>query len=527
MRVLLLSTPSPLEENPLPPLSLAYLAAALLRAGVEVRVLDFLVQRYHPRKLRHHLAEYRPHMVGINCVTMNYPVARRILRACKAFDPAIFTVIGGPHAGFALEDTLLRSPWIDAVAIGEGDDTVVELAEAVAGGGRLESVPGIAFARNGTVCRTASRPLIAELDRLPMPARHLLPLERYRALGVPCTLITARGCPYGCIFCSGHKMFGRRVRYRDPGLVVDEIEILHRDYGFPQVNIVDDTFTVNHHHAAAVCEEILRRGLKLRWSTFARVDNTTPELASLMKAAGCTTVLFGIESADEAILRTVRKGFSRAEIENGVRAATGAGLSVMASYILGLPGETPATFRDTLEFARRLNNRYGVQYAFHILAPLPGSELYQNAARHGLRLLTRNWSRYDANQPVTESATMGRDDMQAALAVCEQEAVIAWEKLASLAAQGDDEAVDRLRRIGEQEVVWKLLKTDALERTGATRGTTGNLLAQLERRTGLGQERLRPVIERLQSEGLLAYRAGRWCWQLPGEGKESRAPGRG
>ncbi|TET43063.1 MAG: B12-binding domain-containing radical SAM protein, partial [Dehalococcoidia bacterium] len=226
MRVLLLSTPHPLEESPLPPLSLSYLASVLIREGIEVKILDFLVAQYHPRKLRRELDEYRPQLVGATCVTLNYPIARRMLKVCKTFDPHIFTVIGGPHVTFALEETLLRSPWIDAIVIGEGERTLVELARAVEEGKDIHHVPGIAFVDGGMVVKTRPQARIEDLDQLPLPVRELLPMARYRALGTPCTVITSRGCPYSCIFCSGHRMFGPKVRFRSPGLVVDEIEKL-------------------------------------------------------------------------------------------------------------------------------------------------------------------------------------------------------------------------------------------------------------------------------------------------------------
>ena len=343
MRTLLISTAHPLDENPLPPLSLAYLAGALERSGFEVQVLDFLVARYHPEKIRQKLAEYRPQLVGATCVTMNYPLAAEMLRVCKTEDPDVITVIGGPHASFALEDTLLRSPWIDAVVIGEGDHTVVELARAVAGGGSITDVSGIAFAEDGVVVRTQSRPLISDIDRLALPARHLIPLARYHALGAPCTVITSRGCPYGCLFCSASRMFGRRVRFRNPGLVVDEIEGIRRDFGFPEINIVDDTFTVNHAHVRETCEEMLRRNLDVSWSAYARVDNMTEEIATLMRRAGCRMVLFGMESADEGILKAIRKGTTTEDMRKGVKIATDAGLGVYSSFIIGLPGESEET----------------------------------------------------------------------------------------------------------------------------------------------------------------------------------------
>ncbi len=532
MRVLLISTPHPLEENPLPPLSLAYLAGALQRDGIEVQILDFLVTRYHPRKLRQKLEEYHPQLVGVTCVTMNYPSAARMLRVCKEFDPEIVTVIGGPHATFTLEETLLRSPWIDAVAIGEGDTTVVELARAVAGDSDIGHVTGIAFADGGRVVKTEPRSLVADLDQLALPARHLLPLARYRALGVPCTVITSRGCPYGCIFCSAHQMFGRKVRFRDPGLVVDEIEMVHRDFGFPQINIVDDTFTVNHKHACQVCEEILRRNLKITWTAYARVDNMTEDLVALMKRAGCDRVLFGIESADEDILKTIEKGITPDDMRRGVRIATDAGLDVFTSFILGLPGESPETARKSLAFADELNNKYGSNYAFHILAPLPGTKLYERADAYGLRILTRNWARYDANQTITETATMSREMAREALALYDEVIESAWKEVRRRAEAGDVQYVQRLQKGESQEFVWKLLQGDVIEKLGKVGAAVLREPAEAEpelarcisRKLAWPLERVQPQVTRLVQQGLLQLSQStdglHWHWSDVQQGPE-------
>lgn len=524
MRVLLISTAHPLEENPLPPLSLSYLAGALERDGIEVQILDFLVTRYHPRKLRQKLEEYRPQLVGVTCVTMNYPLAARMLKVCKTFDPGIFTVIGGPHATFTPDETLLRAPWIDAIAIGEGDRTVVELARAVAGNSDVSHVAGIAFTDGGRVVKTEPRSMVADLDQLPSPARHLLPLARYRALGVPCTVITSRGCPYGCVFCSAHRMFGRKVRFRNPGLVVDEIELVHRDFGFPQINIVDDTFTVNHDHARQVCEEILRRNLKISWTAYARVDNMTEDLVALMKRAGCDEVLFGIESADENILKTIGKGITPEDMRRGVKIATDAGLKVFTSFIFGLPGESPETARKSLAFADELNNNYGSNYAFHILAPLPGTNLYERAADYGLRILSRNWAHYDANRIITETATMNQEMAGEALALYDEVIESAWKEVRRRAEAGDVHYMQRLQKGESQEFVWRLLQEDVIERLGKIGAATLlngadaeiDLARCVSRKVGLPVDTVRPQIAKLIQKGFLRLYPGddglRWRW---------------
>ena len=466
MRVLLLSTPHPLEESPLPPLSLSYLAGVLAQDGIEVKILDFLVTHYDPKKLRRELEEYRPQLVGATCVTLNYPIARRMLKVCKAVDSDIFTVIGGPHVTFALEETLLSSPWIDTVVIGEGERTLVELSRAVAEGKDIRRVSGLAFADGGRVARTSPRPLIENLDQLPLPARELLPMVRYRALGTPSTVITSRGCPYSCIFCSGHRMFGPRVRFRSPGLVVDEIERLQRDFGLGRINIVDDTFTLNHNHTRAVCEEMLRRSLKLKWSVFARVDRISEDLAQLMNRAGCEWVLFGVESADKGILKTIRKGATPEDVRRGVRIAADAGINVFNSFILGLPGETWETAHKSLAFGDELYQKYGAKYGFHMLSPLPGTEIYDRASYYGIHILSRNWARYNANEPITETATMSTEMVKEAMSVYNRGIEAAWDNIERQAKDGDAQCAEIIEGKEKNEFVWALFQGDIIEKLG-------------------------------------------------------------
>jgi anaerobic magnesium-protoporphyrin IX monomethyl ester cyclase len=524
MRVLLLSTPHPLEESPLPPLSLSYLASVLDQEGIEVKILDFLVTQYHPKKLRRELEEYRPQLVGATCVTLNYPIARRMLKVCKAFDPHIVTVIGGPHVTFAPEETLLQSPWIDAIVIGEGERTLVELVRAVEEDKDIHHVPGIAFADGGAVVKTSPQARIENLDQLPLPARELLPMARYRALGTPCTVITSRGCPFSCIFCSGCRMFGPKVRFRSPGLVVDEIEKLQRDFGLAKINIVDDTFTLNHHHARAVCEEMLRRNLKIKWSAFARVDKISEDLAQLMNRSGCEWILFGVESADEEILKTIRKGITPEEVRRGVKIATEAGINVFNSFIFGLPGESRDTAHKSLAFGDELYHQYGAKYGFHMLSPLPGTEIYERAKDYGIRILSRNWARYNANEPITETATMSTEMVKEAMFIYDQGIEAAWDDIKQRAKDGDAQCAEIIEGKERNEFVWALLQGDIIEKLGGmappatlNRGDAESELARrVSEKLGVDIEVAQQRIGELITKGTLQLdskgNGRRWQW---------------
>jgi radical SAM superfamily enzyme YgiQ (UPF0313 family) len=406
MRVLLINPFYPIAETPSPPLGLAYLAAALQAAGEEVRVLDLVVFPYSEALLARTFEEFKPGLVGLTAVTMNVDHALALAGDAKRLAPQAATVMGGPHVTFSARDTLERCPALDLVVLGEGEQTLVELCRALESGKSLETVKGIAFRSGPGIRFTPRRGSIRDLDGLPMPARHLLPLGRYRALGMPISMTTSRGCPHACIFCVGRRMVGARVRFHSPARVVDEMEPIAR-LGFHQINLADDLFTADHSRCAAVCEEILRRGLKVQWTSFARVDTVSEELLDRMKAAGCKAVSFGIESANSEILKTIRKRITLDQVVSAIDMCVKAGVTPCASFILGLPGETPDTLRETLDFGKRLGDK-GLIYGFHFLAPFPGTEVRERAAEMGLHILTSDWSNYHANRAVAETATVSR-----------------------------------------------------------------------------------------------------------------------
>ena len=225
MRCLLINPYYPLSENPSPPLGLAYLAAALEKAGVEVEILDFVVFPYIEADLRAKLEQFNPDIVAATAVTMTFDRAIRIIREARRWSCDCLTVMGGPHVTFCAEDTLSAYPELDLVVLGEGEETLVEIA-AEAGKGkdwRRISRTGVSSGRTaGFQPEKGAGPI--DVNTLELPARHLLALGRYRALGMPISMTTSRGCPHACIFCVGRKMVGAKVRYRDPVKVVDEME---------------------------------------------------------------------------------------------------------------------------------------------------------------------------------------------------------------------------------------------------------------------------------------------------------------
>ncbi|MBU2551973.1 MAG: B12-binding domain-containing radical SAM protein [Proteobacteria bacterium] len=418
MRFLLVNPFYPISETPSPPLGLAFLAGALERAGVEVRLLDLVVHPYSRDRLEALIDEFRPDAVGATAVTMTFDHAIEIIEDVKRVAPGVRTVMGGPHVSFCGPETMLRYSALDFVVLGEGELTIVELAEAMDRGSGWERIPGLIYRLGPEIVSTEWREPVADVDSLPQPARHLVPLGRYRALGMPVSMTTSRGCPFNCIFCVGRKMVGAKVRYRDPIQVVDELEYLST-LDFHQINIADDLFTANKKHCHAVCDEIIRRGLKTKWTSFARVDTVSREVLAKMREAGCDAVSFGIETANAEILKTIRKGITTDQVVEAIQMCIDTGVTPFGSFILGLPGETPETIAETLAFGDRIK-AMGTSYGFHLLAPFPGTEVREQSEKYGLKILTDDWREYHANRSIVETETVTREMMD--------DIVIEWER---------------------------------------------------------------------------------------------------
>ena len=406
MRFLLINPYSSISESATPSLGLAFIAAALERAGVEVRILDLAVFPYSKAMLRSVLEDFQPAMVGATAVTIVFDSAMEVLAQVKELDPDILTVMGGPHVSFCAEETLRAFPVVDFIVLREGEETVVDLANAATNGRDWDRIPGLVYRDGPDIRNTGLRGYVQDVEHLPRPARHLLPLGRYRALGLPITMTTSRGCPFNCIFCVGRNMVGQKVRYWSPLKVVDEIEHLGT-LNFLQINIADDLFTANKKHCHAICDEIIRRNIQTQWSSFARVDTVTPELLAKMKKAGCTGLLFGVESANARILEIINKKITTRQVEDAVKMCVDAGITPCASFILGLPGETPESMVESQEFGEKLKH-LGASYGFHFLAPFPGTTVREKSDQYALKILSNDWKDYHANSAIVETEAVSR-----------------------------------------------------------------------------------------------------------------------
>ncbi len=518
MNVLLLASPYPLEEFPSPPLGLCYAAAAFQSAGCNVRILDFIVQHYSLEKLEKELDAFRPDIVGTNSVTMNHDKAVSLLKAVKDHDSRIITLMGGPHISFDYEGCLTNHPEIDMAVIGEGEKTIAELVPVIHDRGEWSAINGIAYMENNHLVKTPKREFISDLDSLPHPPRHLLPLSKYLALGLPVSIITSRGCPNQCIFCVGSRMVGQKFRTRSVSLVLDEIQSLVK-MGFEQINFADDFFTVNKKRVKAICSEIKARNLNFGWSIFARADSVNRDILQTMKDAGCHTVLFGIESGNQEILDLINKRIKLDQIKQAVTLCKEVGMRVFGSFIVGLPGETHETLMDSHRLAQELD----VIYGYHFLSPFPGTTLKEKIADYDLQLLTQDWSKFDANQAIVKTSGLTPEEItQFVEDYYDKKNRSDEEDLARRFAQGQCTPTELLIIEGNQkmDVVYALLSKDVIESLEAfpksNGNDLGNLVDEISRRIQKKPEMVKSAMEHLVSHGYLKKEEDdgkiNWVW---------------
>ncbi len=305
------------------------------------------------------------------------------------------TIAFGTHVTPMYRETMERFPALDYVLRGEPEMTLQNLVRVLGAGCdgelvdasrscdlELETVRGLVWRRDGAIVVNPDRPFIEDLDDLPLPLHHLLPIDNYRIPMIrgPYTfVVTSRGCPGGCTFCIKHVTYGRNVRIRSPENILEELVVLHR-LGVRNVHMYADLFTVDREQVVGLCTLILEAGLDIRWTCNSRVDFVDEELLQLMAQAGCWTISWGLESGNAEVLRRVHKGTNPAQAERALRWAHAAGIRNWGYFIVGLPGETEETILQTIEFAKALPIDIAL---FHVAAPYPGTPFYSEVLSNG------------------------------------------------------------------------------------------------------------------------------------------------
>jgi anaerobic magnesium-protoporphyrin IX monomethyl ester cyclase len=401
------------KPNVFQPIEIAYVAALLERQH-KVHVIDAPTEGWKNLKavdgttyrvglsskdIADRIRRWSPDVVGIHIPFSGWwKTAYEVASTVKGIDKDITTVLSGLHPSARPEDSLTY-PNTDFVVIGEADYTMLELAEKLEQGTteNLKKVKGIGYVQNGETVITPPRPEIQDLDALPLPARHLLPMETYFAavkenplrgeIRKPwTTMITSRGCPHKCVFCSIHVVMGRKWRGRSPENVVDEIEQVVQTYHVKQIDFVDDNMTLDRKRMEAICDLIVQRGLNIEWYTpnGVRADGLDEPLLRKMKASGCKKIRIAPESGVQRVVdQIIKKNLDLKKVENAVIASRKVGIKVGCFFIIGLIGETKEDIVATINFAYKLRRLGADAFYFSYATPLYGTELYEQAKRCG------------------------------------------------------------------------------------------------------------------------------------------------
>lgn len=392
-------------DRSLPALGIAYCAAYLEKEGFTVKILDMQAEPRTPDELKSILQEWSPKFVGLTATTVEIERALEVARFAKENSPQTGIIFGGVHSTL-LPEEILSHEFVDLVVRGEGEITLTELMEARP----LEDISGLSFKKNGKIVHNQAREFIENIDDIPYPAHHLLPMKKYRpSTGnykrLPAmSMMTSRGCPGKCTFCST-KAMGKRTRFRTPANIVGEIEKLIKDYGIKEISFYDDTITAKRKNMQGMCELILKRGVDITWSCMSRVDCIDQETLRLMKQAGCHQIGYGVESGDENILKNIKKHISLEKAKEAVAMTKEAGLDVRCMFMFGNPGETEETLEKTLHLAIKLDPDIVV---FNITTPYPGTEMYEWAVKNGYLNIT-NWDKYDLANIVMNLPTVNQE----------------------------------------------------------------------------------------------------------------------
>jgi anaerobic magnesium-protoporphyrin IX monomethyl ester cyclase len=398
------------SHNAVPPLGLLGMAAVLRTQGESCRVWDPLPG---DTSLLDELRAWRPDLVGISFLTAQFARAGRLLSELRTALPEALLVIGGPHAS-ALPEASLERLGADVCVFGEGERTLSEICARWAARETVAGLPGTIVATDGGPVRALPRDPIPDLDALPFPDRDALagPFAWYLAPpGVlrglfragTTTLITSRGCPHRCSFCASHVVGGRRPRRRSAPHVLEELRWLQRRYGIRGVWFLDDDLAGSAEWMAELCDAVGPLGLE--WSCQARLDRLDHALLSTMRKAGCVQIEVGVESGSDRILQALSKRQSAAEVERRMRWVKGAGIRLMANFMVGAPGETEEDREATLALAQRVRPHFT---EFNVCMPYPGSELYDQAVQDGALDASTDgfdeqWSEHFTSRPMLDA----------------------------------------------------------------------------------------------------------------------------
>ncbi|MFX0015169.1 MAG: B12-binding domain-containing radical SAM protein [Promethearchaeota archaeon] len=398
-----------------PPLGLGYIAAVLEEnCFTKVRILDCTALEYSFEHFRRYIKQFAPDFVGIQTLTPNFYNALQAAQIAKE-ENVSFVALGGYHPTAMPEESLqLGNGNVDLIFRGEAEYSVLEFLQHLESGQDWTQINGISYLDNDNqVIHNPHAPFIQDLDSLPLPARHLLPMEKYRIFGssFPATsVITSRGCPFSCDFCSVSAFYGSKWRARSPEKIAEEIRFLRETMEPPlkATAFVDDLFFISKKRVRRLVHA-LSKIKDIYWGATTRADAGELELLTLMRKAGCRLVFVGVESGNQSILNQIHKRTSVNQVERYFDNTKKAHMDTLASISFGFPGETKQTIINTVNWViKRLNPELAL---FTLATPYPGTNFYQSMLNKG-KIKEHDYSKYNLFFPITEITGLSREEMK-------------------------------------------------------------------------------------------------------------------
>ncbi|MBN2430305.1 MAG: radical SAM protein [Acidobacteria bacterium] len=405
------------------PFFLAYTAALLEQNSIDVKLVDSIALGESVADFLVHIENYAPDLIILETSTPSIIWDLELCQTIKKKLPETRIALAGPHHDMYRPDFIAENPALDMVFLGEFELTVLELVQTLSENNKPGQVPGLILRdqMSGQIIETGRRPLIENLDDLPFPARHQLPMYRYcdSPGGLPnpsLQIIASRGCPFQCTFCSWPQIMygGNKYRVRSPGNIADEIEYCLQRYEFKSVYFDDDTFNIGEARIIRLCDEFISRGFSIPWAIMARADTMTERMLCRMKDAGLQVVKYGVESSSQKLIDAAGKGLNLEKAEKTIRLTQTLGIKVHLTYCFGLPGETRETINQSIQHSLDMNPD-SVQYS--IVTPFPGSEYFERLKRDNA-LISLDWSDYDGSRgAVFSTPNLSADELTNALKI--------------------------------------------------------------------------------------------------------------
>ena len=376
-----------------PSLPLLQLAAWTRQHGYAVQVIDLHAENLYPKDAGPRVREFGAHIVALTAKTLGWPAVIEIAQMIKVECPGALVVVGGPHLSIYPKESLTWDCF-DIAVVGDGEETMLEICDRVEEGGSLDDIAGTCVRKGGEIVLNPARAVPKDIDRYPMPAWDLVDVNRYHCLTLLkpfATMVTTRGCPWHCGYCS--QVYSDKLRFRAPELVVDEMEWLVKNYGVREIVMFDETFTIGKKRMRKFCDEILRRNLKVKFNIRARVDTVDREVLEMLKRAGLRSIHMGVEAGTDRVLKIMNKQITREQTERAFRIAREVGIETRGYFMVGYYDTSPQDVEEMINFSASL----GLDWAsYSVATALPATDLYRIAQERGY-VDGDFWRRYTIN----------------------------------------------------------------------------------------------------------------------------------